>query len=195
MKKTAQTIYLALLRGINVGGKNIIPMKALKDCFENMGFSDITTFIQSGNVLFKTKENNRVKLITKIEKALSESFNYKSVIVLIDQIQLEKVVKQAPVNFGSNPDEFRYDVFFIKEPLTPAEALPSFKAKEGVDKVFQGTDVIYTSKLISKAGQSYLSKIISNPVYQNMTIRNWNTTSKLFELTCSSNPRTLNLEH
>ena len=61
--------YLALLRGINVGGKNIIRMSDLKDCFESIGFKDIQTYIRSGNVILRTNDNNKTKLTVQIENA------------------------------------------------------------------------------------------------------------------------------
>lgn len=176
------TQYLALLRGINVGGNNIIKMTNLKVCFETMGFTDVATYIQSGNVLFKSDEQDKFKLINKIEKELSDSFNYKSKIVLITHKQLETVVKKAPEGFGIEPDMYRYDVLFLKEPLTSMEVIKSVKIREGVDKAYPGKGVLYFSRLISKAGQSYLNKIVILPIYQNMTIRNWNTTTKLLTL-------------
>ena len=176
------TQYLALLRGINVGGNNIIKMVDLKACFESIGFTNVVTYIQSGNILFNSEEQDNVKLTKKIENKLSDSFSYKSKIVLVTYNQLETIIRNAPETFGVNPDEFRYNVLFLKYPLTSEEAIKSVKIKEGVDNAYSGKDVLYFSQLISKAGQSYLTKIISHPVYQNMTIRNWNTTTKLFGL-------------
>lgn len=177
-----ETQYIALLRGINVGGKNIIKMTDLKACFEDMGFSDILTYIQSGNVLFKSTEKDKAKLANKIEKALSERFNYESRLVVVAQKELEIVVKEAPRGFGKNKESYRYDVIFLKEPLTPSDALKNISVKEGVDAAYRGKRVLYFSRLISKAAQSHLTRIISLPMYQNMTIRNWNTTTKLLSL-------------
>ncbi len=174
--------YLALLRGINVGGKNIIRMSDLKTCFESLGFREVTTYIQSGNVLFTSDEQDISKITNNIEVKLSKVFSYQSKIVLITQNQLEIVVNKAPENFGMAPDEFRYDVIFLKIPLTPAEAMKSIRIREGVDTAHQGENVIYVTRLISKAGQSYLNKVITLPIYQQMTIRNWNTTTKLLSL-------------
>lgn len=174
--------YLALLRGINVGGNNIIKMTDLKSCFESMGFNDVKTYIQSGNVLFKSVEQDKARLTFEIEEKLSSSFNYQSKIVLITHEQLQIVVKEAPKGFGLNPDEYRYDILFLKEPLTSKEAIKSVNPREGVDNAYAGKDVLYFSRLISMAGKSYLNKIISLPIYKNLTIRNWNTTSKLLEL-------------
>jgi len=133
-------------------------------------------------VLFKSTEKDKAKLTKKIEKTLSDSFNYKSLVVLTTYEQLETIVKKAPNGYGENPDEYRYDVLFLKEPLTSAEAIKTIKEREGVDHAYTGKGVLYFSRLISKAGQSYLSKVISLPIYQHMTVRNWNTTTKLFEL-------------
>jgi len=178
----ADTQYLALLRGINVGGNNIIKMANLKVCFENMGFTDVGTYIQSGNVLFKSTEKDKTKLTTKIEQALSKRFSYKSRMVVVPQKELRKIVDGAPKGFGKDLDKYRCDVIFLKEPLTAREAMKNVSTKEGVDKAYIGKNVLYFSRLISKASKSHLTKIIALPMYQNMTIRNWNTTTKLLAL-------------
>lgn len=182
MTTSEETHYLALLRGINVGGNNLIKMTELKLSFENMGFKDVVTYIQSGNVIFKSTEKDKDTLTFMVEKELSNTFEYKSTIVLCSYDQLESVVHTAPDNYGTNPDEYRYDVLFLKEPLTSEEALKEIKIREGVDNVYIGNGVLYFSRLISRAGQSYLNKVISLPVYKKMTIRNWNTTTKLLLL-------------
>ena len=174
--------YLVLLRGINVGGNNIIKMTDLKACFENMGFTDVVTYIQSGNVMFRSSEKDKTKLTMKIEKALSERFSYKSRIVTVAYKELKKVVEEAPIGFGKDLDKYRCDVIFLKEPLTVKEAMKNVRVKEGVDNAFAGKAVLYFSRLTSRASQSYLTKIITLPMYQNMTIRNWNTTTKLLAL-------------
>lgn len=175
--------YLALLRGINVGGKNLIKMTALKTCFEDMGFENVTTFIQSGNVLFDASQKDVGKLTNAIEKELSKHFNYQSRVVIVSHDQLKETVKHAPKGFGTDAKKYRYDIIFLKKPLTAKEAIKQVKIREGVDEATVGKDVLYFSRLISKASQSYLSRIIQLPIYQNMTIRNWNTTTKLLTLT------------
>ena len=177
----AQTHYLALLRGINVGGNNIIKMVDLKACFESMGLTDVVTYIQSGNVIFKSAEKDKAKLTTKIEAGLTERFNYGARLVIVTHKQLKQAVEESPRGFGKEPDKFRYDVIFLKEPVTPKEAMKSVSVKEGVDNAYTGKDVLYFSYLLSRATQSRLPKSAGMPVYQSMTIRNWNTTTKLLE--------------
>lgn len=178
----AQTQYLALLRGINVGGNNIIKMADLKACFESLGMTDVATYIQSGNVIFKSAEKDKAKLTSKIEAGLSKRFNYEARLVVIAHKQLKQTVEDAPRGFGKDLEKFRCDVIFLKEPLTPKEAMKSVSVKEGVDNAYVGKDVLYFSRLTARASSSHLTRIIGLPVYQNMTIRNWNTATKLLAL-------------
>jgi uncharacterized protein (DUF1697 family) len=175
-------VYVALLRGINVGGNNVIKMPALKACFEAQGLCDVATYIQSGNVLFTAGRANQLVLTLQMEKALSKTFAYRSRVVVRSFEQMKAIVEEAPKGFGGRPAAYRYDVIFLKDPLTTDEAMKSMTAKPGVDRVFAGDGVLYFSRLISKAAQSHLSRVVGKPEYQNMTIRNWNTTGKLLEL-------------
>jgi len=171
--------YITLLRGINVGGNNIIKMTDLKSCFESMGFTGVSTYIQSGNVIFFAGERDKAKLTVKIEKALSEMYGYNSRIVLITYQELEAIVAGAPSGFGKFPGEYKYDVMFLREGLSTGDLIKQIPLKEGVDQVWNGPGVIYFSRLGSESSQSRMSKIITMPFYRDITIRNWNTTSKL----------------
>jgi uncharacterized protein (DUF1697 family) len=171
--------YLALLRGINVGGKNLIKMPALKACFEADGFEDVATYIQSGNVLFASPETRAAELARRIEAMLAETFGYRATAVVRNRRQMRAVVGSAPEGFGADPERYRYDVIFLREPLTAKAASTSVPAKPGVDEAHAGTGVLYFSRLIARATESRLNRIISSPIYPRVTIRNWNTTTKL----------------
>ncbi len=174
--------YLALLRGINVGGNNIIKMADLKACFEIMGFTGVATYIQSGNVIFSSEENEISALEERIEKVLSETFNYQSRVVVISHQQLKAVVDKSPEEFGMHSDTHKYDVVFLKNPLTAEDAFDQIIARKEVDFVYAQNGVIYFKRTIANLTKSYISKIIVLPIYKSMTIRNWNTTSKLLAL-------------
>ncbi len=178
----AKDRHVALLRGINVGGTNIIKMEAIRASFEAMGFTDVETLIQSGNVVFSSKLADKSKITTAIEKGLSDAFCYASRVVVVSAKELALVVEQAPAGFGKRPDRYRYDVLFVKEPLTPPEALAQVTAKPGVDTAHAGERALYFRRLISKASQSHLRKLIQKPVYKSLTVRNWNTTTKLLQM-------------
>jgi uncharacterized protein (DUF1697 family) len=172
------TRYVALLRGINVGGNNLIRMPALKACFERLGVEDVVTYIQSGNVLF-TAGSTVTELTGRIEAALGATFDYSASVVLRSRKQMQEIVRRAPDRFGADPKTYRYDVMFLKEPLTAPAALRTIPTREGVDEVHAGPGVLYFSRVIETAAQSRLNRVVSMPIYKSMTIRNWNTTTKL----------------
>jgi uncharacterized protein (DUF1697 family) len=176
------TRYVALLRGINVGGRNLIRMPALKACFEKQGYDDVVTYIQSGNVLFSAAGSNAKELAGRIERELGATFGYDATVLLRTRKQMQDVLRRAPAGFGDDRAAYRYDVLFLREPLTSAAALTSVPTQEGVDEVHAGPDVLYFSRLISKASSSRLSRIASMPIYKSITIRNWNTTTKLSQM-------------
>ena len=174
--------FVALLRGINVGGANVIPMTALRGAFEALGLSDVTTLIASGNVLFRSGPTDARALASRIETALSKEFGYAATVVLRSRAQMRTVVRRAPEGFGTSPRLYRYDVVFVKEPLVPRRVVTTIRTREGVDTATAGSSVIYFSRLIARASQSHLPKLIAMPVYKQLTIRTWNTTTKLAAL-------------
>ena len=95
---------------------------------------------------------------------------------------MKATVEKAPKGFGSAPDDYRYDVLFLKPPLTPAKAMKVIRVRDGVDTATAGPGAIYFSRLVSRITQTHLNKIVGSPIYANLTIRNWNTTTKLLAL-------------
>ena len=174
--------FVALLRGINVGGNNLIRMAQLKTCFEERGFRNVATYIQSGNVVFEAPAPDATILAQKIEKMLCASFEYDASVVLLTHENLRRIVRSAPDGFGARPDRYRYDVLFLKAPLIARDAIKQVPIKDGVDQVHAGPGVLYFSRLISRASQSRLSRIVATPIYRNITIRNWNTTTRLLDM-------------
>jgi uncharacterized protein (DUF1697 family) len=172
--------YVALLRGINVGGSNLIKMADLKACFEKLGYANVRTYIQSGNVLFESTGSTK-HLHEEIESALAKAFQYEPVVVVRAYAQLKQAVQKAPSGFGADP-AFKYNVLFIKEPASAADVLSAFTAREGVDKIIGGDGAVYVSTLIAEATKSRLSRLVGLPIYKSITIRNWNTTIKLLQL-------------
>ena len=176
--------YLALLRGINVGGNNIIKMEDLKVAFKEMCFTDIKTYIQSGNVIFNTEKSDKSALILLIENSLSSKFSFQCTIVLLSREELQSQLNSAPSGFGQENELYRYDVIFLKEPVTVELAIKEIKLREGIDEVFTGENILFFRRKFTDLTKSKLSKIVSSPIYPYITIRNWNTSTKLMELMC-----------
>jgi uncharacterized protein (DUF1697 family) len=172
---------VALIRGINVGGNNLIKMQALKACFEQQGLRDVTTYIQSGNVVFASPKR-APEIARRLEAALEAKLGCRTSIMLRSQKEMEAIVVRAPGGFGKQPEKYRYDVIFLHDSLTPEAAIEKVATRPGVDQARAGRGVLYFSRLIAKASQSQLSRIVSLPIYKSMTIRNWRTTTTLLQM-------------
>ena len=174
--------YVALLRGINVGGNHLIKMVALKACFEAQGLRDVATYIQSGNVVFTAGASRPDGIARRLEAALAATFDCRTRVMLRTEKEMAAIVARAPKGFGAQPQNYRYDVIFLNPPLTAAAALADVPTRPGVDQARAGSGVLYFSRLISKASQSRLARVVSLPIYKSMTIRNWRTTTTLLQM-------------
>lgn len=169
--------YLALLRGVNVGGNNRVPMAELRETFERMGFDEVGTYINSGNVFFRAPRRKRAELAAGIESGLSGRFGFELKVVVVTEDELRAVIEAAPRGFGAATD--LCDVLFIRRPLTVKKALAAVELKEGVDSAWAGKGVVYFARLKEKASSSRLSKLVGRPEYKDVTIRSWTSTNKL----------------
>ncbi len=175
--------YIILIRGINVGGKNKIPMAGLRQCLEDLGFSDVMTYIASGNAILRS-ERSADAVARLIEVALPKNFRLDSELVrvlVLSQAKLRSVIEQKPEGFGEQPEKYHSDVIFLMGIDAP-QALSVFHPREGVDRVWPGKGVIYSERLSALRTRSRLSRIAGTPEYRSMTIRNWNTTTKLLAM-------------
>lgn len=177
------TTYVILIRGINVGGKNKIPMAELKAQLEKHGFASVTTYIQSGNVILKS-DLDAETLASQVETLLATKFKLDSPqirVLALTRKQFQRVVEHKPDGFGEEPDKYHSDAIFLIG-IDAQEAISAFDPREGVDQVWAGEGVIYSQRLSAQRTKSRLNKIMAVPAYKLMTIRNWNTTTKLLEL-------------
>lgn len=175
--------YVLLLRGINVGGKNKIPMAELKKCLEEIGYSNVLTYIASGNVLLDTSES-AVAVTKKVQEMLVKKFKLDSELIkvlVLTQKELEKIVHRAPRGFGKHPEMYHSDVLFLIEGKAK-DAMKLIELQPDVDAAWEGEGVLYFQRLSAQRTKSKLSRIISKPFYKDITIRNWNTTVKLLQL-------------
>lgn len=177
------TSYVILLRGINVGGKNTVSMANLKLYLEELGFDNVKTYINSGNILLESNKSTQ-QISDQIEEMLPKKFKLDSSIIKVLTIShkdLENVIKKAPKNFGTESTKYYCDVIFLMG-ISSKEAMPVFAPREGVDRIWPGENVIYSERLSAKRTQSRLSKIVVTPAYKNMTIRSWSTVTKLLKI-------------
>lgn len=183
-------IYILLLRGINVGGKNKVPMAALRECLEALGFSNVLTYIASGNVIVESdKSASEIKAL--VETALTKNFKLDSELIkvlVLSHKQLQAVVDNKPKGFGEQPEKYHSDAIFLME-IDTAQAIPIFNPREGVDAVWPGNGVVYSQRVSALRTKSRLGQITMSPLYKSLTIRSWNTTTKLLDIVKSIDSR------
>ena len=176
------TRFLALLRGINVGGKNIISKEELRRCFEDLGFSSVRTYIQSGNILFRAGQKNVKGLTRTIEAGLSKRFSYKAQAVVMSASQYASAVGAAPADCGNNEAQ-KHNALFMLHGTKPQDVLARLPApKPDFETVTTGPGVIFWSASKKSLGRTTMMKLAGLPIYKQLTVRNHNTVFKLLEL-------------
>ncbi len=173
--------YVALLRGVNVGGRNPVAMADLREMFDAEGYGAASTYIQSGNVLFES-DSRRDSLESEVEAMLERRLGFPLVVVVRSHRQLRNIVDKAPDGFGGAPDTYHSDAIFLKAPLSAGQAMRVVEQREGVDQAWTGSGVLYFARLSARRTQSRMGRIVGTPEYQRMTIRSWATTTKLLDL-------------
>jgi uncharacterized protein (DUF1697 family) len=175
------TSFVALLRGINVGGKNVMAMSDLAASFRAAGYENVRSHAQSGNVLFDASHPGGPALESAVEQLLDARFGVPVLVVMRSRDELAATVAAAPADHGS--DRLRSDVFFLKHPLT-AEAVHAQlpELREGVDSVALGPGALYFSRVAARATKTRIQRLMAMPVFQQMTVRTWRTTTRLLEL-------------
>ena len=176
------TTYLVLLRGINVGGKNKVPMARLREVLEELGYRDVSTYIASGNVILRSPRRPAA-IKRQIEDVLPKRFRLDTDLVAVrvmTHAELRAVVERKPKGFGDQPDRYHSDAIFLID-VDAETAMEVFDPRPGVDRVWPGDGVIYSERLSAERTKSRLNKIVGTPAYKSMTIRSWSTTEALLE--------------
>lgn len=156
-------------------------MSDLKSLFIGLGFKNVSTYINSGNLIFDSGQSNIIKLIEQIELALKKSILPIKVTV-VSQSQLERNIKYAPKNWGKDVDT-KHNLLFVRPPTTTDQVMTEIgTTKPEIETVTEGENVIYWSASIKEFGRTASSKLASKPIYQHVTVRNYNTSIKLLEL-------------
>ena len=174
-------VFVALLRGVNVGGNNMISMRALKESFEKMGFTQVSTYINSGNIIFATKEDDARKLEIKIEQMLLKDYQLDSKVVLRSLPEMAKLVKSLPSGWGGD-SSWRYNVVFLRHTIDSKKILADLPAKDDIEEIVYRPGTLLWSAQASEASRSNMVKLASKKIFKDMTVRNLNTTKKLHEL-------------
>jgi uncharacterized protein (DUF1697 family) len=175
-------VYVAFLRGINVGGKAIVSMAAIKEALVDPGLSDVRTYINSGNVIFSTRATATQKLAARIEKTLEEHIGMPIKLLVMDHQALKKLVDAIPRSWVDDKTMRTYVLLLWKE-LDDRKILEWLPVRPGVDNVRYAPGAVIWQVDRKDIARSHMNRIIGTPYYKQITIRSANTMRKLNELT------------
>ena len=173
--------YVALLRGINVGGKTLIKMADLKACVDELGLDDVSTYIASGNVLFDSDRRDAAKLAADIERAIEQRFRLPVKVVVLDRAAYGRIVEAIPkawIGDGS----LRANAAFVRRGVDTRRVVRELEADPAVEEVKAVRGAILWATKRSELNRSVMRKLIGGAAYKDMTVRNLNTTLKLRDL-------------
>lgn len=173
--------YVALLRGINVGGKNKVDMKLLKSTFERVGMSFVVTYINSGNIVFATDHSSKTGISEILEEAIETDFGL-NIKVLVRSLDDITAVVQALPDTWKNDQQMKSDVLFLWEEADDESVLEKLVINPEVDTVKYVPGAILWSVEKKHYKKSGMNKIIGTKLYKQVTVRNVNTTRKIYEL-------------
>lgn len=181
MPHTAVVRYAALLRGINVGGKALVPMADLRACVEEIGHADVSTYIASGNVIFDAPRTAAAKLEAGLERAIERRFDLPVKVFVRTAAQLDAVEKAVPKAWiGSK--KLRCNGIFLAREIDRPSLVAELGPRDGIDEVVYVKGTLLWSARVDALTRSTMVKLSRLPEYKLMTVRNLNTTLKLCEL-------------
>lgn len=177
------TTKIAILRGINVGGKRKILMKDLRELFTNLGYSNLKTYIQSGNVIFQTDKNEAdIMIANKIEKAITDKYGFSVPVIIINPHTLAQLAANNPfITDGETPINHLH-LTFLKEAPSPENHTKILTYNYAPDQFVIKENAVY----IFCQGKYHKSKLTNNFFEKKLkvtaTTRNWKTVLRLLEL-------------
>jgi uncharacterized protein (DUF1697 family) len=174
--------YVALLRGINVGGNKKVEMLKLKTIFESLGFFNVITYINSGNVIFEIDNKSTNTLTQKIEKALDDRLVFPVKILLRNAENIQRLAEKIPEKW-KNDTKQKTDVLFLWDKYDNKKTISLIKINSDIDELRYFPGAIVWNVKRSNYSKSGMRKFIGTQVYKNMTARNINTVRKLADLT------------
>ncbi|MCK9208392.1 MAG: DUF1697 domain-containing protein [Salinivirgaceae bacterium] len=178
-------IYVALLRGINVGGNNKVEMKKLKTAFELLGFTNVVTYINSGNIIFEDTSKGQDVIVNEIEKAIKKDFQLDIKVLVRNFENIEIICQKLPATWLKN-EMMRTDIMFLWEKFDRPGIMEQIQINP-VDNVKYLPGTVLWNVEGKNYAKSGMLKLMGTELYKNMTIRNVNTVRKLHQIMTNIN--------
>lgn len=174
--------YISILRGINVSGHKMIKMDALKQLYVDLGFSNVQTYIQSGNVVFQSQSQNTNEIATQIEEKISEIFKFEVPVLVLEFEELKSIIAQNPFTKDLNKDVSSFHITFLKE-IPSEENCNKIKDLQSNNDEFLIIDKSIYLYCPNGYGNTKLNNnFLENKLKTTATTRNWKTVNELVKI-------------
>lgn len=173
---------LALIRGINVGGNSLVKMAELKAVLEQAGFGNVITYIQSGNVFFDSNNPDQLAVASQISAHIKARFDVGAAVVVFTRKEWQAVIDHAPSWWGKDNSR-KHNLLILLPPYDMGDTLKAVgELKPEIETMEPGEGVLYQSMSLKLFGRTTTGKLASSPTYKRLTVRNYNTVTKLLNL-------------
>jgi uncharacterized protein (DUF1697 family) len=174
--------YIAFLRGVNVGGNGLIKMSELAEALSKAGLQQVKTYIQSGNVLFDSPETDTTKLAERVTKTIQNTFKLSVDSSVFSKPEWQQIIAAAPKWWGKDA-AYKHNVLILTTLRDSKEIAAEIgELKPDIETMQPGNRVLYQSLSWDAFSRTTGGKLAAKPVYKQMTIRNYNTATKLAKL-------------
>lgn len=175
--------YIALLRGINISGKNKISMSELKSELEKNKYQNVSTYLNSGNVIFESDIDNKESIMKDIYKIIKNKFNLEIPVFIMTSLELEDILSHNPDWWGTDNKEIYDNIIFIIPPTTYNEVFDTIGSPNEYEKIQEYKNNIFWSfDLKNYRKSNWWSKTASTEISDKITIRTANTMKKILEI-------------
>ena len=176
------TTYISMLRGINVGGYKKIKMEVLKQLYLELGYTNVQTYIQSGNVIFRTKDSNTANLEKRISKQILDVSGLEVPVLVLELDEMKRIVENNPFTLDSTKNAASFHVTFMSA-IPDTTSIKKLKSTDyGVDHFEQLDKVIYVYCPAGYGTTKLTNTFIENKLKVTATCRNWKTVTELVRL-------------
>jgi uncharacterized protein (DUF1697 family) len=174
-------IYIALLRGVNVGGNNKINMTKLAQSFVSVGCKEVSTYINSGNIVFISDNEDKNKLSNILEQIILKDFEIEIKVLLIDQTNFDRILAHIPLKW-QNDDIQKTDIMYLWDELDKPSIVDDLKVNIDIEDLRYVPGALLYNIKRENVDTSRLNKIAGTRIYKYMTVRNINTVRRIAEI-------------
>ncbi len=176
------TTYISILRGINVSGKNLIKMETLRKAYENLGFQDVKSYVQSGNVVFNAEAIDPKTLAEKISEMIAQEFGMEVPVIAFEAEKLERVITQSPFTKDSEKDPKFLHVTFLASIPAQVDMTAIEEKKQAGEEITIVNDAVYLYCPNGYGKSKLTNNFLENKLKVSATTRNWKTTNQLLNM-------------